>query len=72
MQKATHNIYLAIILNLVLFSCSPNTQASIDSEQSNEIKMENNKVRVNMEQQKNKINLKHFHNGEDPASIPKL
>jgi len=52
MQKNTYKIYFISIL--LLSSCSHNT-SKVVSPESNDRKMENNKVKVSIEQQKNKI-----------------
>ena len=53
MKKKIYNIYLIIIL--FSYNCSSNASSAISQEESNSIKMQNNKVKVNVEQQKNKI-----------------
>ena len=56
-MQSKHNIYLAAILifNFFLYSCSGNTSETIQPDKSNEFKIENNKVKINVEKQKNKI-----------------
>ena len=53
MQKHTYNIHLISILILLLFSCSSNVSDTIRPDESD--KLENNKVRVSVDQQKNKM-----------------
>ena len=42
-------------MNLFLYNCSANRSDTNSSNQSNEFKIQNNKVKVSIEQQKNKI-----------------
>ena len=57
MQKIKYNIYSLIILifNLFLYSCSTNALGKNYSSESDEFRIQNNKVKVSIEQQKDKI-----------------
>ena len=55
MQKSRYNIYFIIILNLFLYNCSPGASKSNYLDESNQLKIERNKVKVSIEHQKNKI-----------------
>ena len=57
MQKIKYNIYLFIILifNLFIYSCSANALGKDSPSESDESRIQNNKVKVSIEQQKNKI-----------------
>ena len=48
---------LNLIFNFFLYSCSGNTSETIQPDKSNEFKIENNKVKINIEKQKNKIGI---------------
>ena len=52
-----HKIYLKFIfiINLFIYSCSPGVSESVTADNSNQSQIENNKVKVNLEQQKTKI-----------------
>ncbi len=56
-MQIKHEIYLAfiIIVNLFLYNCAGSSSEIINPEKSNQAQIENNKVKVSVEQQKNKI-----------------
>jgi len=56
-MQIKHEIYLAfiIIVNLFLYNCAGSSSEVIDPGKTNQTQIENNKVKVSVEQQKNKI-----------------
>ena len=56
-MQIKHEIYLTfiIIVNLFLYNCAGSSSEVINPAKSNQTQIENNKVKVSVEQQKNKI-----------------